>query len=113
MNQRSLQNLRPRAKGHSGNPGGRPSGRSVLAKINAELAKPTTIVEDRRRRTRADRIAERLASLAEEAQRHTVARRAREQAVAAWRQRAAVLAEQIERAEQELGTVGRAGLPGT
>ena len=111
MNQRSLQNLRPRAKGHSGNPGGRPSGRSVLAKINAELAKPATIVEDGRRRTRADRIAERLASLAEEAQRHTVAPHEREQALAARRQRAALLTEQIERAERELAAAGGPRLP--
>ena len=52
------------------------------------------------RRLEAARHSFRLAK--EEAQRHVVARREREQAVAAWRQRATVLTEQIERAEQEL-----------
>jgi hypothetical protein len=65
VSQRSLANLRPFPKGTSGNPGGRPKD-GLLAKIRAELDRPSGVVEDGVPHTRADVIANILVTLAED-----------------------------------------------
>jgi hypothetical protein len=63
--QRSLRNLKPFPKGTSGNPGGRPKD-GLLARIRAELERPSGVVEGGVPLTRADIIANTLVTLAED-----------------------------------------------